>query len=514
MSKNIPRLMTATAYVVVVLIFCGASAAQESSRGDEKSNQSRTGQISGKVVDESGQPLVNARVLIRPFGGGQPRMTSSKDEGDFEVKGLDPTAYFLSASLPAYTTPPRDPDSTQPADFRVGDFVNLQLIKGGVITGSVTTAIGDSVVGVIVHAYMIRDANKRLPRYSSFLNERTTDDRGIYRLYGLPSGTYVVAAGGSGNSPDRLNPYESDIPTFAPASSRDGASEVIVRAGEEATNVDIRYRGEPGHSVSGLALGPGGTTPSWFSISLSGVFAGEPQSGITIYQSPGTRFSFTGVADGDYDLTAQSSVQMDEWIVSDPVRIKVRGSDVSGIVLTVKALGSIKGHMALEESAALECKGKRRPVFGEAIVTPWHDEKSAPQDQPQFGWSLGGPTRPDNQGDFTLRNLAPGKYRFHVRTSAKYWYLKSISISVPRASTPSASGSSAIDAARNWTVIKNGDRLSGLSITLAAGGASLHGQISLAMGEKLVPRTFVYLLPADKEQFEDVLRYFAYQVNA
>lgn len=56
--------------------------------------------------------------------------------------------------------------------------------------------------------------------------------------------------------------------------------------------------------------------------------------------------------------------------------------------------------------------------------------------------------------------------------------------------------------------------LSGLTITLAAGAASLHGQIQLSEGEKLIPRTFVYLVPAEREQKEDVLRYFAYQVSS
>jgi hypothetical protein len=80
--------------------------------------------------------------------------------------------------------------------------------------------------------------------------EQSTDDRGIYRIYGLLPGAYLVSAGGGGNFYALFNPYEHDVPTYAPSSTRDNASEISVTSGEE-TNVDIRYRGEPGYTISG-----------------------------------------------------------------------------------------------------------------------------------------------------------------------------------------------------------------------------------------------------------------------
>ena len=47
-----------------------------------------------------------------------------------------------------------------------------------------------------------------------------------------------------------------------------------------------------------------------------------------------------------------------------------------------------------------ECQGKRRPLLGETVVGPWHNEKTARKDQPQFVWGLGGPTLPDKDGNF------------------------------------------------------------------------------------------------------------------
>jgi hypothetical protein len=171
--------------------------------------------------------------------------------------------------------------------------------------------------------------------------------------------------------------------------------------------------------------------------------------------------------------------------------------------------------VVLENSKAAECKGKRRPLFSETLVSAWHNEKNKAKHQPQFIWSLGTPSSPDKQGNISLRNLAAGQYHFIPRFSAKYWYLDSISL---QSSTPAAPKSAAtnreVDAARNWTTLKTGERLSGLVIKLSEGAASLQGKISLLEGEKTPARLYVYLLPAEREKIDDVLRFYTAPVLA
>jgi hypothetical protein len=65
------------------------------------------------------------------------------------------------------------------------------MIKGGVITGRVTNATGEPLIGVRVNAVMTRGAEGNTARRAA-ARPRFTDDRGFYRLYGLPPGTYVV----------------------------------------------------------------------------------------------------------------------------------------------------------------------------------------------------------------------------------------------------------------------------------------------------------------------------------
>jgi hypothetical protein len=511
------KLVCILILALAMLITLTHSAPAQTQADETQTDSSRTGAITGRIINENGQPLPNTAVYVRAFNAlGLGRSTTTDGEGNFQVSGLDPVAYLVSASLPAYAPPPRDPEAIQPTYYRVGDSVRLELLKGGVITGSVTTSKGEPVVLVRVRAYMIRDGNGQPPRYGRPFTERSTDDRGIYRIYGLAPGTYVVSAGGGGNFQGyNQNAYGIDTPTYAPSSTRDTATEISVHTGEETANVDIRYRGEPGHVVSGIASGQGTVAPSGFTIVLSSISNGASQWSNTSYQRPGTRgFSFYGVADGDYDVTAESLFPGGEWAVSEHRRIKVRGTDITGIELTTIPLGSIIGRVVLEESQALDCKGKRRPSIFETVITPWHNEKTVAKDQPQFLWSLGGPATPDKQGEFALRNLAPGQYRFNARFFAKYWYLQSISLQSSGTTGARAALARSVDAARNWTALKPGERISGLTITLASGAASFHGHIRIPEGQKLPPRVFIYLAPAEHERAEDVLRFFASPVAA
>ena len=498
-------------HAVIVLIFLSSIAAAQS-QSEEPNTDNAKGTIAGRVVDQNGRPLANALVSVRSYGTSQRGATATTDnEGNFQVSGLEPLAYIVSAALPGYVAMPRDPDANPIGFYRVGDSASVELIKGGVITGTVKSANGDSVVSVLVRAFMIRDNKGQPARYGIPAHARLTDDRGVYRIYGLSPGTYVVSAGGAGNANGySVDAYGGDVPTYAPSSPRDTATEVSVNAGEETANVDIRYREEAGHTVSGTASGAVATDqPNGFNITISSIFNGTVQASYSFFQAPGVRgFSFSGLADGDYDVTAQQYSPATGWIVSEPRRIKVRGADITGLDLIAKPLASINGSILLEDSKLPECQGKRRPLAGETVIGPWHNEKTVPKDGPQFVWGLGTPTLPDKDGNFALRSLAPGQYRFSVRPMAKYWYLKSIS-------WPASAGSSKLmapdrprDAARNWTTVRMGEHLSGLTITFAAGAASLRGQIEASEGKKLASRMFVYLVPAEPENAEDILRYF------
>lgn len=492
-----------TILVLMLMATCVAVRAQTLSPTPKTPEEGSTGSISGKVVNENGQPLIGVAVFAGSLSSSMAgRRTTTDLEGTFRLNGLDPGVYTIGAMAPAYTTEPGPPEY-----YRLGDSVRLEMVRGGVITGVVTNALGEPVIGVRVRALKLRDAKGQTSQAPQFGNEQTTDDRGIYRIYGLSPGTYLVSAGASGGGFNyAFNPYDSDIPTYAPSSTRDTAAEISVRPGEEST-ADIRYKGEPGYTISGNVKTAAGNGAQ---VSLTSVSSGMSLG--NVFQPPGDRgFAFSGLADGEYRLVGQEFTMMQASRtpllgMSDAKRITVKGASVTGIELIPKPVSSVSGRITLERTKAPECEGKRPPLFAETLVQTERHEKDSETDYVMFvrrGMSL---ATVEENGAFVVRALPPARYRFEPRFYARYWYLQSI---VMNTTTPKPQK---IDVAATWTAVKSGEQLKNVIITLAEGAASIRGGLALAEGTAAPAGMVVYLIPAEPDKAEDVLRFFVTDV--
>ena len=501
----------------LVALTCASAGAQQQTPTPETSNEEANGTISGSIVNERGEPMPGATVFLRALGTVTAGRTSSADsEGRFRVTGLEPGLYVVTGYSPAYVFQFPEPDSS-PSYYRVGDSVRIEMIKGGVITGTVVNAANEPIVGIRVRAMRIRDQKgqvRQTPQYGN--TERSTDDRGIYRIYGLPPGTYLVTAGGAGNQSYQMSPYDTDVPLYAPSSTRDGATEYTVRGGEETT-ADIRYRSEPGRTVSGTVKVAGNTGAT---VNLMPVEGGFMPAGNAM-QAPGGRgFEINGVGDGEYYLIATEFPQnpgimttMPDIAVSESKRITVKGADVSGIELITRPASSLSGRIALEPSKAPECQGKRKPLFAETLIDLVRNEKDKEAGFPYMRMMYGAMS-PDPKGAFAFRNVTPGRYRLNPSFHARFWYLQSISIGAPSTTAPAKTATPKIDPAASWTVIKPGEKVSDVTITLAEGAASIRGKVPVAEGTTIPSGSAVYLVPAEADKAADVLRYFITNVSA
>ncbi len=509
-QNSTAKLYRTLCFVTSILILCVGSSAQQSSE------EVKAGTISGRVVNENGQPLVGAIVSIRQAGVvSSGRSTTSNLEGNFQVSGLENALYYVSANSPAYVTALLDLE-TPYSTYRVGDSVRLELIRGGVVTGTVTNATGDPVLGVRVRAFMVRDATGKPTKVlMNSLAEGSTDDRGIYRIYGLVPGSYLVRAGGGG-AQGILSSTEFDALTYAPSSTRDTAAEIQVRAGEEAT-VDIRYRNEPGHVISGQVKLQGKFGAS---ITLVRVGDGLIPTSSSFQPNAGQGFALSGIADGEYELTAQEvtssrSMAFPDIAISDPIRVTVKGADVTGLEVIPKPLASVTGKVILESSKLPDCQNKRQPLFSETLVALLQSRKEQRTDQlSSYRWFLEN-SIPDKDGAFIIRNVRAGQYSFSPHFFARYWYLKSITLSASQTNSGQIKAASSVnsDLARNWTPLKSGDRLSGLTISLAEGAASIRGQITKSEDAKMSDGLRVFLVPSERDKVNDPLRYFTAEVN-
>ena len=510
--KLIVYLLRGAGSLLLLFLISLSSLGQASSSsvtivGPTPPARSGSGKIKGRVVNESGQPLPNVTVYVSKFDSFRVDESVVSDrDGNFELTGLDQAIYRLSAHLGAYTPMPGTLNEGTENKYRVGDNVMLTLIKGGVITGTVTNQNGEPVVGVGVHARMIGQKDQVSWLYRLIPLERTTDDRGVYRLYGLPAGTYVVWAGGSSQLNGEADLFDTDSPTYAPASTRDTAAEIRVESGEEISNVDIRYRGDSGRRISGKVIGPKVPIGEGYGVLLSVPKDGGSQWHMMADQRDETEgFVFDGVGDGDYEIRALARPSDGQFRLSPVKRIRVSGADVTGIELTPEPLAFVSGRVVLQESNVPDCKDKQRPVFSETLLTASPSSAASGA----FFWPFGPPVNADAQGGFVMKNMPPGRYYFGAHFAGNDWYLDSITL--PNAKTPPAA--KPVDAANTWTTLKPADRVNGLTITLAKGAASFQGQVGLMEGERRTEAAFVSLVPAEREKAEDVLRYFAAEVS-
>ena len=98
-----------------------------------------------------------------------------------------------------------------------------------------------------------------------------------------------------------------------------------------------------------------------------------------------------------------------------------------------------------------------------------------------------------------------------MRVTGIFNRLRSVLLS---AATTAKSQPAKTDAAANWTVVKTGDQLTNLTITLAEGAASIRGKLTMAEAAAVPAGMVVYLVPAEQDKAEDVLRFFVTEIAA
>ncbi len=484
--------------------------------------QRASGSISGRVITEDGQPIPHAKVRVVGVGGVKKALSGLMEvvtdaNGNFQADRLDPAPYSITASAPGYVlTSTNGQTNTAPKYAHVGETVTIRMLRGGVITGRVTNSNGDPVIGIPVETIRLRDENGR--PVSDSLNSmdsifgRQTDDRGVYRVYGLAPGTYVVSVGANtlGFS-IKPTPFSGRAKIYYPSATRDTAVEVTVRSGDETSGIDIRYRAETGLAITGKVTGTptGGEglaamTTSFVTLTKAGT---DILIGTSIVSPVGnnTGYSFYGLPNGEYEVIAfRPALNNGDIMASAPRRVIVNGRDVTGMDLKLEAMASISGTVALEKLAAspagLKCETGRESFLDEISL------QAKPVDSPvqslnalsMFGFST--VATPDDKGAFTLNGLKSGRHFLELQLPDEHWFVKSAQLPTASATNPGAR-----EAGRNGITLKGGEKVTGLAVTLAEGAAGLKGRVT-ATG-KLPSRLRVHLLPAESEAKDDVLRF-------
>lgn len=520
----------------------------------------KTGSIKGRVLGDDGQPMANIPVTAipigrnlarrqaaapaQPVGGGQggrvaqavqtvqtaqsiqpiaPAQVITDDDGNFEFSNLLPANYAISAAAPGYVSPlPEDDEDDQDNRsnlFRLGDVANITLVKGGVITGKILNTNNEPLTGVTVSAVRIGNLKGEPDELSAargFARGWRTDDRGVYRIYGLNPGTYIVQAGqlGQGNrgfGPGAtFSPFANDAPTYYPSSSRDAAIPLTVHAGSELSGIDVRYRGEKGRTVGGKVVIAQAAKPATTQQSAPANFgaievrlyvAGTDSVIATTFQNEraNSGFAMYNLPDGEYEIFARRPGAAGESdSISERRPVSVRGADVSGIQLNLAPLALLSGKILLEKPLA--CPSPRQSFLEEVFLTAQRESATG-----AHRTSVSQSAVPMPNGEFTLRNLEAGRWRLQARLPDENWFLRSIKPVAPTTTaaprrTPTAAATPLANFGQTGIQLKSGEKLTGVIVTLAEGAAGLKGTIGKGKQQ-------IHLIPAEKENADDVLRY-------
>jgi carboxypeptidase family protein len=336
-------------------------------------NAQQGGMISGRVVNDEGEGLANVNIRFtriltgrRVDRDGGNTKTITENDGNFRATGLAPGLYSVDVSnTKEYAMKPlTSAERRVQRYYRTGDNITIELVKGGVITGKVTNSDGRPMVEVEVSETMVRDAEGHALRGSRRGEPRMTDDRGIYRMFRLQPGSYIISTNGR----KMFGPTDDDsVTTYHPSSTFDTATEVTVTSGSEITGVDIRIRDDPGYVVSGTVTASS-VTPSSVYIDLISTNLSS------VAQSTGFRpdsrkgFIIEGVTNGDYEIMAFGRDNNNELVAaSTPRRITVSGADVPGLELKLSALASLSGQILIEASSD-PCENKSKRALEEIMI--------------------------------------------------------------------------------------------------------------------------------------------------
>ena len=424
------------------------SSSQTEAQATSRTPRSRT--ITGRVIDQNNAPLEDATIVSLPAGitnaqqsamtAAKIRPTSSDEQGRFSIDNVAPGAYIIYVDLPGYIAAPDDNEAREQKYYRPGDTASIRMIKGGIITGTVTTMTGEPIIGIKVNAIRLRDLKGRAMFQNAFDLQREfrTDDRGVYRLYGLLPGTYLISVGGRSILPILTGAYDSDAPTYYPSATRDTAAEVTVHSGEEMGAIDIRYRDYTGHAMSGTVSGAtaGGAMNVVIVILSDAATQAFLGLAITPMMQGAQGFQFDGIPDGEYIVAATTS---DSSAGSPPRRVTVKGTDATGIELAIAPYASIAGRVVLEPAPAAErkadCQPRRASSIEETILLARADnkvsdqagDKSQPparQAKPFSLFPFPADSTPNSKGEFKISRLDAGRQHIAIRFPSEDWYVR------------------------------------------------------------------------------------------
>lgn len=468
---------------VLILAVTALPAARQADR-DGQRVMSGTAALAGIVLtdDRDARPLRRARVAVNNAERTVGRTAITDDTGAFTFDNLPPGRYTLTATKDASVTvvygqrrPGRPGTPLVLAEGQRITDLTLRVPRGAVVTGTVLDENSQPLPGATVR--VARSAVQSGARtFVPAGSQEMTDDRGVFRIYGLMPGEYIVSAfaplGQGPATPEIKTVSEADVrkamnEVRAPSSSArpgllpqgakppvaasDGAETIAyapiyypgvmfanqatrltLDAGEERRGIDFQLQLVPTAKIEGTVTAPSGVT-GFVTVNMLAATDTIIPSFSTHLRTTRTdihgRFTFTGVTPGQYTLLTRGGSPEPArpvpqqgrsprtpplWAQAD---IIVDGRDMSDITLSLQPGMTIGGTIRFE--------GSRMPP---GDLTRIRVNLFAVQSRGEVTLGVP-PAQVESTGRFAISGITPGRYRISSMvpggTPEESWFLKS-----------------------------------------------------------------------------------------
>jgi len=501
-----------------------------------------TAVISGSIMMAgSAQPARKVRVTLSgaELRGGRTAVTD--DQGRFSFTALPAGRYNLSANKPGHITvsygqrrPGRPGTAIQLTDGQKFQ-ADLQIPKGSVITGTVLDENGEPAPQTQVRVMRVVVQNGRRTLQGG--GGSATDDRGIYRAFGLLPGDYVVCATPRNavvrdgeramleleamrreldqREPARAAAVAAEIaalqgrlpesdeesapgyaPVCYPGAAVSAATPVTLGVSEERPGIDFQLQLAPLARVEGTVVNSTGAELREINVTLSDAQqTGLSMSNISAQADANGRFRLMNVPPGQYRVTARATIAPPRAQGTAPVAAPGGGrgrgagppasrpepitvwaaTDIAVDGRTVSnILLSLQQGVSVSGQVAFDGTASAPTELTRIRVT------MSPSEPMPFGGAYA--ARVDASGRFTVPSVPPGRYRL-TAAAVNGWSVESAVIG----------GQDALDFPIE---IKGNQAVSGAVVTFTDRQTELTGVVTNDKNEP-APEFTLIVFPAD-----------------
>jgi hypothetical protein len=442
-----------------------------------QSDKISSGIISGRVLLGE-KPAPNVTVLARDTQSNLPEAEAIKAravtdaEGYYKLTGLAAGNYIVVPRTPTHVVREsfvRNGEPGRSVTLGEGESVekiDFTLTKGGVITGRVIDHEGKPVVGERVSLWTVNEQGQAVGFWIRNFRMLEIDDRGVYRVYGLPAGRYKISAGSTNDAVSLCYGCGKNYlrRTFYPNVTEEAAAHIVeVTPGGEATGIDITLAGslksfdvlarvvdaETSQPVAGVQCGYGLLSPDGKQMYSSSYGMMSGANGEVYFHGflPGRYGAFTVGLPGYY---------------SDVTVFEITDSDLKNIEIKMRRGASLSGQIVLNGSpdAAALARLRQMQIYAHIIESP------------ELVASITRQFKQAPDGSFTLTGLPPGRAHLNLDYHAN------------RESGFAILGVEHNGAfAREGIAVKAGEALQGVRVlVMAAGRGVIRGQVQVVNG--------------------------------